>query len=96
MTVDKLISDHRSQKIDNSRTWRITVRRQHVLEDTMRAMDSEAKYLNVRFLGEPAIDEGGPTREFLRILMKSIDTSGYMDGAPGHRVPKHNGIAVQV
>ena len=102
MTVDEIISDHRRQKINNTRTWRITVRRQNILEDMMRAMegtcmDSEAKYLDVRFLAEPAVDEGGPTREFLRLLMKSIDTNGlYLDGPPGHRVPRHNAIGVQV
>ena len=100
LTIDEIISDHR-HKIDNHRIWRITVRRQNVFEDTLRAMkgcvDSEAKCLDVRFLGEPAIDEGGPTREFLRLLMRSIDTNRlYLDGAPNHRVPRHNVIAVQV
>ncbi len=42
----------------------------------MRAMegcvDSEGKYLDVRFLAEPAIDEGGLTREFLLTLMVCI------------------------
>ena len=67
----------------------------------LRAMkgcaDLDAQYLEVKFLAEPAIDEGGPTREFFRLLMKSIDTNAlYLDGAPGHRVPRHNAIAVQV
>ena len=101
LTVDKIISDHRRHKINNNRIWRITVRRQNIFEDMMRAMegcvDSEAKYLDVRFLAEPAIDEGGLTREFLRLLIKSVDTNGlYLDGAPGHRIPRHNTIAVQV
>ena len=66
----------------------------------MKAMeggDLEAKYLEIKFISEPAIDEGGPTREFLRLLMRSIDTNAlYLDGAPNHRVPRHNAIAVQV
>ena len=90
MKIEEIISKHRC-KLDNNRTWRITIRRNNVLEDTLRTMktstdlDLNAKHVEVIFLGEPAIDEGNPKREFFRLLMQSIDASGIlMDGAPGH------------
>jgi len=100
LKIKEIITNHRN-KLDNEKTWRITVRRQNILEDMLRAMqnnpDLDAKYLKVKFLGEPGINEGGLTREFFRLLMKSIDDSGLiLDGAPGHRVPRHNPIAFQV
>ena len=102
MKIEEIISQHRC-KLDNDRTWRITIRRNNVLEDTLRAMktstdlDLNAKHIEVIFLGEPAIDEGGPKREFFRLLMQSIDASGILlDGAPGHRIPRRNVIAFKV
>ena len=102
MKIEEIISQHRC-KLDNDRTWRITTRRNNVLEDTLRAMktstdlDLNAKHIEVIFLGEPAIDEGGPKREFFRLLMQLIDASGILlDGAPGHRIPRHNVIAFKV
>ena len=102
MKIEEIISQHRC-KLDNDRTWRITIRHNNVLEDTLRAMktstdlDLNAKHVEVIFLGEPAIDEGNPKREFFRLLMQSIDASGILlDGAPGHRIPRRNVIAFKV
>ena len=40
--------------------------------------------------GEQAVDEGGPRREFFRLLMNEIFTkSGLFSGAPDHVVPLH-------
>ena len=59
--------------------------------------DLNAKNMEVIFLGESAIDEGGPKREFFRLLMQSIEASGLiLDGAPGHQVLRHNVIAFKV
>ena len=41
------------------------------MEDTifsLRAGFNEQKHLRVRFIGEPAVDEGGPRREFFMLL----------------------------
>ena len=43
------------------------MRRGHILDDTVVALRSnfdEKKHIRVSFLGEPAVDEGGPRREF--------------------------------
>lgn len=45
----------------------VTVRRKHIWEDFKRARDryySPNQHLKVTFSGEPAIDIGGPKREF--------------------------------
>lgn len=39
-----------------------------------------ANLLSVRFGGEPGIDEGGPTREFLRLVLEEIRKSKIFQG----------------
>lgn len=33
------------------------------------------QYIKVTFVGEPGVDDGGPLREFLRLLMGAIGTN---------------------
>eukprot|EP00112_Aurelia_sp_Birch-Aquarium-sp1_P025839 Seg883.4 transcript_id=Seg883.4/GoldUCD/mRNA.D3Y31 product="G2/M phase-specific E3 ubiquitin-protein ligase" protein_id=Seg883.4/GoldUCD/D3Y31 len=53
--------------------WRLKVRRSSVWEDTMfklsqiKPVDFQ-KALKVQFIGEPVVDQGGPSREFFSIL----------------------------
>ena len=54
----------------------MAVRRKHVLQDTFTQMQ-QPKFrcnvkLNVRFIGEEADDEGGPQREYFRLILKAI------------------------
>ena len=50
--------------------------------------------LNVRFEGEPAVDGGGPRREFFSLLLQKMlsPTSQYrlLEGRPGRYLPMHN------
>lgn len=49
-------------------TIRVTVRRKQLWHDFRRARDtiySPSQPIKVTFCGEPAIDDGGPKREFL-------------------------------
>ena len=77
----------------------ITVRHGHILEDALAAIQSgfdEKKHIRVRFLGEPAMDEGGPRREFFMLLMGAIaNSSSLLDGPPDRRVLRHNISAFQ-
>jgi len=51
--------------------------------------------VNIPLSGEQAVDEGGPRREFFRLLMNEIFTkSGLFSGAPDHVVPVHSVEAV--
>lgn len=50
--------------------------------------------LHVRFIGEEAVDEGGPRREFFHLLLQEIFKSSYFVGFPANVVPVHNIEAV--
>ena len=85
---------------DDHIAHRITVRCNHILEDAFVAIRSsfdEKKHIRVRFIGEPAIDEGGPRREFFMLLMGAVgNSSSLLDGPPNRRVIRHNTSAFQV
>ena len=70
------------------------IRRKHVWEDALHRFKSGLdlnKYLKVTFLGEPAVDEGGPLREFFHLLVSSISQNNNLFcSAEGGRVPRLN------
>lgn len=58
-------------------TYRLTVSRSSIFADSVshfkqRNFDFK-KTLKVRFEGEPAIDGGGPKREFFTITLRALD-----------------------
>ena len=73
---------------------RIHVRRSHIFEDSFRHFSKDSfdvtKLLKVRFVGESAIDDGGPRREFFQLLNAIANKSGLFGGFPDHVVPLHN------
>lgn len=83
---------------DEEDKQRISVRRSHVFEDSVRAFSKPSfnvsKLLKVRFIGEQSVDDGGPRRELFQILMRDAFTSGLFVGWPCHVVPVHNIQAV--
>ena len=85
---------------DPLNAFRITVRRAHILDDTIAVIRSEfdeRKHIRVRFVGEAAVDAGGPRREFFMLLMGAIaNCSSLLDGPPHRRVLRHNSSAFQV
>ena len=54
----------------------LAVRRRHIWADTKRALSrpffNDKIGLNVVFVGEPALDAGGPLREYFRLLWLSV------------------------
>ena len=56
----------------------------------------ETKPLKFTFLGEPAVDEGGPMREFLCFSWVKLPTVSLLDGFPNHRIFRHNISAFQL
>ena len=73
----------------------IIVRRSHIFADASRTFSrptfNPTKLLRVTFVGEAALDEGGPRREFFRLLMQSaVSSSGIFEGSSGHLVPIHS------
>ena len=74
---------------------RIHVRRSSIYSDALRQFSKfsfdASKPLKVIFIGEQAVDEGGPRREFFRlILQEAFSKSGLFAGWPDHVVPLHN------
>ena len=72
-----ILLDHSSKFLskDLDDVFRITVRRSHIWEDSVRTIRrtfDERKHFRVAFLGESAIDGGGPRREFFMLLMNNI------------------------
>ena len=74
--------------VDKDRYTRIVVRRKHLWEDAMGYLD-ERKYVRVTFIGEPAVDEGGPLREFFYLLIVEITRNSMIFSGDERRVPRH-------
>ena len=87
---------HRNEYLPSNKEdrTRITVRRKHLLDDCLHKLKNGldlTKYLRIVFVGEPAVDDGGPLREFLYLLLLSLsDNNMVFCGPPTSRVPRHN------
>ena len=95
--LDSLLENHRTVVVSEEKYHRITVRRRHLLQDSMTAFRIGFPFnshLAVTFLGEPAVDAGGPCREFFRLLLQEIFQSSLFEGLEGSRVPAHNMTAL--
>ena len=73
----------------------LQVRRKHIWKDSLRAFKQRGftprKWLKIEFVGESAIDEGGPRREYFRLGMQELQRNNALfQGALGKRVPSHN------
>ena len=69
ISTEDTIKAHKASVLyaDEYCSHRITVRRGHIIDDTKISLHSfdEKKHIHVRFVGEAAVDQGGPRREFL-------------------------------
>ena len=68
IALEELLKSHRSSVVSSDGlSHRITVRRSHVFNDAYQVLLALAvtKHLRINFLGESAIDYGGPRQEFL-------------------------------
>lgn len=70
-------------KVDDG-ILKITVRRGSILNDALqniaRSQGRLLKPISVRFIGEPAVDDGGPSRELASELMKELSMSKFVQG----------------
>lgn len=69
----------------------VRVRRRHIWKDALRAFAKHdfmaGVLISVHFIGEEAADMGGPRREFLRLLMRSLITeSGVLTGSDKRKI----------
>ena len=97
-----MIQQHQYRAIrssDDEDIQRINVRRSHLYSDAMRYFSKKTfnadKILRVHFIGEEAVDLGGPKREFFHLLMQDIfNKSKMFGGYPDNVVPFHDVVAV--
>ncbi len=97
-----VLRDHRIKYLpsDDEHRERFTVRRYHILQDTLhmfrRAKLSLTKHLKVTFVGEPAVDAGGPLREFFHyILLEIAENNSLSCGSDTARCPLHNLVELE-
>ncbi|XP_044175527.1 G2/M phase-specific E3 ubiquitin-protein ligase-like [Acropora millepora] len=74
------------QNVDSSKKTRISVRRKSMFQDYIEARKKKwfnsRQTLKVTFIGEPAIDDGGPLQEFFTEVLKHIQYHLFPDGMP--------------
>lgn len=90
-----LLQEHRARVLQSQDdVQRIIIRRKHVWEDTMRKLKGGLevnKPIKVSFVGETAVDEGGPLREYLSILITSMACNNNLfQGDMQRRLPRPN------
>ena len=96
MSVEELLKAHKYEVLPSGsqdRT-RLIVCRKHILTDTFHWMRNGADLsqpLNTVFVGEPAVDDGGPLREFLyKVVAAAVRNESLFCGPVNSRVPRHN------
>jgi hypothetical protein len=100
LTLQQLVRRQASSAItvddkDDGPFNNIKIRRSAVLHDALRHMRT-AKAANVSlplrvtFLGEAAVDSGGPRREFATLLSQAVCRSHLVDGLPLRKTFSHD------
>ena len=101
LSFTDLLQIHRRDSLPHSKEdrARITVRRKFILNDSLHKLRNGldlTKHLRVVFIGEPAVDDGGPLREFLYRLIVAVSHSDMLFcGAFNSRVPRHNLVELE-
>lgn len=76
MSAEQLLHMQRTQMLpaDRSQFQRVIVHRRHLFQDALwLPIGNElSRHIHVTFVGEPAMDERGPLRELLHLLMTAI------------------------
>lgn len=79
---------------------RINIRRTNLFDDTLaqchKASFSFEKPFSVRFIGEAAVDTGGPRRELFRLFLEEMKTRAtrLFQRSPAGVLPNHNVTAM--
>ena len=99
-TLQELLRKH-SMKcllISKDESQRIVIRRRHLWEDALNRFKSglnEKKYIKITFVGEPAVDQGGPLREFFHLLLCCISQNNNLFGGDALSLgPVHNMLQI--
>ena len=99
--IKHVLQQHQARvltSIDEEDVQLIHIRRPYLLSDALRQFTKSSfdvqKMLKVRFIGEEAVDAGGPRREFFHLVLKEAFRSSLFQGYPLRTIPFHNVEAV--
>ena len=99
LTIATLLRSHRVRNLpidSDENRQSIVVRRRLILQDTVHFLKGHfdpRKYISITFVGESAVDKGGPLREFFHILVKRIFQKNTIFCGPAEsRCIFHNGM----
>ena len=85
--------------VDKYDRVRVIVRRSNILNDSLHHFRNGlelSKYIRITFVNEPAVDEGGPLREYFRLLLRAIATSNTLFSGPeSSRTPNHHVVELE-
>ena len=81
----------KKEKSKDGECFRLTIRQQPIWEDTYfkwkRAEQNDfTKHIKVQFIGEPAVDHGGPSREFFSLFNVAAQSELIYSGAFRHNI----------
>ena len=100
--MEEILNNHIHKCIvqEGDPSLRITVRRQHLWKDVKLVLSRTnivySMGMRVTFISEAAVDEGGPRREFFRLVLADIASNNALfDGGSERRVVRHNLIELQ-
>ncbi len=85
---------------DTSDRQRLNIRRTDLIPDAIAQFERPSfdvsKPIRVRFIGEPAVDTGGPRREFFRLFLQDLKSkSSLFQHTSEGLIPLHNGKALR-
>ena len=94
-SLQEKLKNLKEAEVNCNEYLRLKVRRQHVWEDTLHKLkciqpEDLSKQIKIQFIGEPAVDQGGPSREFFS-LINSAAQAKLMSGT----VFRHNVSSLQ-
>ena len=96
--VADILKTHSLVNVSDDESCKVKVRRTHIWGDSLkvfRRVDLKRK-LKVTFIGEAGVDDGGPRREYLRLVMIAMAEQNYLLDGPTHRrILRHNVLAVE-
>lgn len=95
-----IIKDFSAGKFSQESPLRIKIRRSHVWQDAAfklrKCTENDLnKLIKIQFVGEPAVDQGGPRNEFFSLLHKEMAASSLFVGEPRSKCFNHNVIALE-
>ena len=86
--VSSVLKENFSILMDPEEANRLVIRHKHIWNDAIRALSKYSfdyhKSVQITFVGEEAVDEGGPKREFFHLALKAMADDHTIFQGPSH------------